>query len=91
MFELKQLNVVVDYSVGWVSATNINICHRDPDSVLLQRERSGSWIRRISLQPGPRSRSKGGDLGVKIDPSLLLPLGLDLVRKSELEQIGLGI
>ena len=80
------------WTTQWVTAsTNINICHLDPDSVLLQRERSGSWVPRISLQPGPQSRGKDGDLGVKIDPSLLLPLGLDLVRNSELEQIGLGI
>ena len=80
------------WTTQWVTAsTNINICHLDPDSVLLQRERSGSWVPRISLQPGPRSRRKDGNLGVKIDPSLLLPLGLDLVRNSELEQIGLGI
>ena len=74
MFELKQLNVVVDSS-HWVTAsTNINICHLDPDSVLLQRERSGSWGWRISLQLGPRSLSRDGDLGVTIGQSLLLPL-----------------
>ena len=69
------------WTTQWVTAsTNINICHLDPDSVLLQREWSGSWVRRISLQS--RSRSKDGDLVVKIDPSPLLPLRLDLVRKS---------
>ena len=73
MFELKQLNVVVDYSVGWVSATNINICHlgSDPDSALLQREKSGLGLQRIAPPPEPLSPSKDGTLGVKTVPSPL--------------------
>ena len=73
MFELKQLNVVVDYSVGWVSATNINICHlgSDPDSALLHTEKSGLWLQRIAPPPEPLSRSKDGTLGVKTIPSPL--------------------
>ena len=79
------------WTTQWVTAsTNINICHLDPDSVLLQRERSGSWVRRISPQPGPRSWRKDGDLGVKIDLSLLLSLRLDPVRHFKLEQNGRG-
>ena len=72
MFELKQLNVVVDYSVGWVSATNINICHlgSDPDSALLQREKSGFGLQRMFPQPEPQRRSKDADLGVKTGQSL---------------------